>query len=98
MIYTIGHKRNYLKAIDDSPDGKIIKIGKRQPCIDYPQGYEGGYAFRSIEDAKKRIDEAYSRSGFDVFGLMTTWENTEPSKDGWWNNLIDDAGIVSLNN
>lgn len=94
MIYTIGHRDNYLKAI--AKTGTIWKLGKHEPGEDYPDGYPGGYAFQSIEDAQRRIDEAYPEHGFAIFGLSATWEDTEPSKDGWWNNLLTDAEIVVL--
>ena len=96
MIYTIGHEKNYLKGIADSPDGKINKIGKREPCEGFPQGYVGGYAFASVEDARRRINEAYPECGFAVFGLQTTWDNTVSSADGWWHNLIEDSEIIVL--
>lgn len=96
MIYTIGHKENYLKAIADSPDGKIHKVGKCEPCERFPQGYEGGYAFLSIEDAQKRINEAYPERGFAVFGLLASWEDTEPNPNGWWHNLLKDSEIIVL--
>lgn len=96
MIYTIGHKENYLKSI--AANGSIQKLGRRNPGDDdrFPEGYEGGYAFQSTEDAQRRIDEAYPERGFEVFGLLTNWDNTEPSKNGWWNNLITDVEIVIL--
>ena len=98
MIYTIGYEQNYLKAIADSPDGTIQKTGKRAPCEQFPNGYEGGYAFQSIEDAQRRIGGEYPTSGFAVFGLKAKWEtDTEPNQNGeWWHNLLNDAEIVTL--
>lgn len=98
MIYTIGHEPSYLKAIADSPDSTIQKIGKQMLCEQFPDGYEGGYAFRSVEDAQYRIDEQYSTDGFVVFGMKAIWEtDTEKNQDGgWWHNLLNDAEIVVL--
>ena len=93
MIFTIGHQKNYLKAIAFS--GAIYKVGRRAPCDEFPNGYAGGYAFASIEDAQRRIEEAYEGRGFAVFGLLADWESdTEPSSDGWWRNLVTDALVV----
>lgn len=89
MLYTIGHKESYLSAIAESDSGKILKTGK---CPDY----DGGYAFVSIEDAQKRIDEAYSSFGYAVFGLKTDIDNTEQSEEGWWRVLKNDSEIVIL--
>ena len=95
MIYTIGHESSYLKAIADSPDNTIWKLGERLPCERFPDGYEGGCAFQSIEDAQRRIDEKYSTDGFVVFGIDADWEkDTEPNRAGeWWHNLLNDAEI-----
>lgn len=93
MIFTIGHQENYLKAI--ARHGAIYKVGRREPCDEFPNGYAGGYAFASIEDAQKRIGEAYEGRGMAVFGLLADWErDTVPSPDGWWHNLVIDALIV----
>jgi hypothetical protein len=96
MIYTIGHKENYLKAISDSPTGTILKLGRCDANENFPQGYCGGYAFKTMEEAQKRIDEAHSNEGFIIFGLQSSWDNTVPSNIGWWNNLIDDSEIIVL--
>jgi len=97
MIYTIGHTKNYLDAIANSLDGKIQKLGRCEPGDRFPDGYEGGYAFRSIADAQKRIDEVYSGQGFGVFGIEADWEkDTVPAQDGWWHNLVKNADIVVL--
>lgn len=89
MLYTIGHRESYLSAIAESDSGKILKIGK---CPDYG----GGYAFVSIEDAQKRINEAYRGLGYVVFGLKTDLDNTEQSENGWWRVLSNDSEIVVL--
>lgn len=78
------------------PGMQLRKLGKREPQERWPNGYEGGYAFQTVEDAQRRIDEAYPESGYAVFGLDTTWENTYPASDGWWCLLIEDAPIIVL--
>uniref|UniRef100_A0A6M3KUP0 Uncharacterized protein n=1 Tax=viral metagenome TaxID=1070528 RepID=A0A6M3KUP0_9ZZZZ len=78
MIYTIGHEENYLSVAREY--GKIIKLGKCGSCERFPNGYEGGYAFRTAEEAQERIEEAYHGMGFAVFGLEADWEiDTEPA-------------------
>ncbi len=98
-MYTIGHKSSYLKAIKNSPDNVIQKLGKRAPCKRFPNGYEGGYVFRSIEEAQRRIDEKYPMKAFIVFGLKgVVWEtDVERNQNGgWWHNLLKDAEITIL--
>lgn len=88
MIYTIGHEGNYLANIEKY--GTIHKLGKTDD-------YSGGYAFKTREDARRRIDEKYPNRGFAVFGLKADWNlDTVPSDDGWWRNLIRDAEIVVM--
>jgi hypothetical protein len=95
MIYTIGHKESYAQALKDN--GKVIKVGKSGISDRFPEGYEGGYAFYSLEDSEKRISEEYSKNNFVPFGLKADWEkDTEASKDGWWHNLLNDSEIIFL--
>lgn len=107
MIYTIGHEKSYLEAIANSPNGVLHKMGKRpngeqflnvyDRDKQFPNGYPGGYAFRSIADAKRRIEEKYSTSNYAVFGIDANWEtDVEPSPRGWWHNLLCDAEIIVL--
>lgn len=94
MIYTIGNEKNYMAAIAEN--GVIQKTGKGDlpDCPNYP----GGYAFKTAEDAQRRIDEAYPDRGFAVFGLDADWEadTYRNPEGGWWNNLLIDADIVPL--
>lgn len=94
MIYTIGYGKSYRQALIDN--GKVIKLGKRRCCKRFPEGYSGGYAFKSIKDAKKRIKEQYRGKGFVVFGLKAKWSDTKLAKDGWWNHLLKDSEVVFL--
>lgn len=97
MIYTIGHKENYLAAIREH--GAIQKLGRRPPGFfdDYPDGYPGGYAFKTIEDAKRGLVEEDEHVTWAVFGLEAEWErDTTPAKDGWWHELLNDANIIVL--
>ena len=95
MIYTIGHKQSYLLAIANSAEGKIYKVGRRQPSADYPDGYEGGYALETKEDAERLIEQNYKNQGYVVFGLQADWaKGAIPADDGWWRNLKSDAEIV----
>lgn len=98
MIYTIGHKVNYLNAIEKH--GTIQKLGKKPPGDDpdYPNGYPGGYAFRTLEDARRGLVEEDKHGTWAIFGIDADWEqDTEPSNDGWYHHLIRDADIVPLN-
>lgn len=89
MIYTIGHELSYLRAIADV--GAIEKIGQRLPCEQFPEGYEGGYAFRTFAEAQQRINEKYPASGFVVFGMKAHWET---DVEGGY--LLNDSEIVVL--
>lgn len=97
MIYTIGHEANYLATLAEHPT--MRKVGRRPPGTydEYPDGYPGGYAFRTAADAQRRIDEAYPTAGFAVFGIDADWEmDTVPAVDGWWHSLVNDARVIVL--
>ena len=97
MIYTIGHKTNYLAAIQR--EGVIQKVGKRLPGEDpnYPDGYPGGYAFRTLEDAARGLLEEDKSGKWGIFGMDADWErDTELADDGWWHHLLKDADIIVL--
>lgn len=86
MIYTIGHRESYLRGLEA---GQLYKTGRHD-------SYPGGYAFKTREDAQRRIDEAYDES-YAVFGLDADWEqDTVPSKHGWWHALVVDRPIILL--
>lgn len=93
MIYTIGHAETYRNTMSQITE-PMLKVGKG---IWQGQPYEGGYAFRTYEDAMRRIDEAYPDWGFDVFGMEADWDTeTEPSEEGWWHHLLVDAPVIDL--
>lgn len=96
MIYTIGHKENYLKAI--AQEGVIYKTGKI-PVGDSecPDGYPGGYAFHTFEDAQRGLQEEDKHNKWTIFGLDAQWGiDTQQATDGWWHNLLKDAPIIVL--
>ena len=95
MIFTIGHEKTYRDAISKN-NGPIQKMGRRKPCKEYPNGYEGGCCFKTFKEAQAAIDTYYPRKGYIVWGMETGWENTSPSTEHAWNDLIQDADIVPL--
>lgn len=93
MIFTIGDRDNYLKNMSDNSEMK--KLGKQEPSERFPDGYEGGYCFQTMEDAHKKILEEDKVGIWDVFGLDCDWANTYNSGN-WWNNLIQSTKIIIL--
>lgn len=97
MIYTIGHRENYLKNIERY--GTIQKLGRLAPGVDdrYPEGYPGGYAFKTLEDAQRGLIEENPSGTWAVFGIEADWDqDTAPDSDGWWHSLLKDADIIVL--
>lgn len=97
MIYTIGDRDNYLAAIQR--DGIIQKLGKKQPGEhpDYPDGYPGGYAFQTLDDALRGLREEDQSGRWTVFGMDANWEqDTEPDQGHWWHSLKKEADIIVL--
>lgn len=100
MLYTIGHEESYRRGLACGP---LRKIGRRLPCDEFPDGYPGGYVFRTVEEAERRIAERYADAGYTVFGLLIDawkWDLAygvvARSEDGWWHHLLVDAEIVPL--
>jgi hypothetical protein len=90
MIYTVGSKKAYLRAL--IKDGKVMKTGR---C----RGYAGGCAFRTREDADRHLDEleVQGYKGYMVFGLLANWDrDTRESPDHWWHDLLVNAEVVVL--
>lgn len=89
MIYTIGYSKNYRKAIQESDEGYIIKLGRSE-------GYSGGYAVKTYEDAQRLLKEEADET-YEIFGLEADWErDTIPNPDSWWHYLLYDSKIIVL--
>ncbi len=90
MIYTVGSKKAYLRAL--LKNGRVMKPGRKR-------GYAGGCAFETREDAQRHLDELELQGykGYLVFGLLADWEkDTKPSANYWWRDLLRDAEVVVL--
>jgi hypothetical protein len=79
MIFTIGNKQGYDRAIAENKCPE--KLGRRDPSPDWPEwpdGYPGGIVFQTAQEARDFI--AAGRMGeqpasyWDVYGLLTDWE------------------------
>lgn len=87
MIYTLGSRRSYLHAFGTPP---VTKIGRTA-------NYPGGYAFKTIADARRHKEEAHPHTDFIVFGLLADWEtDTHETAGQWWRNLTFDRQCVMI--
>ncbi len=85
-IYTIGHRATYEAALEQY--GHLIKLGRRED-------YLGGYAFKTAEEARRRIDEAYPNANYTIWTVDAEWDrDTYPAPDGWWRYLRVDCSIT----
>lgn len=91
MIYTVGNRINYEKAIQEY--GKIYKKGKSV-------NYGGGIVFETKSDAERYLledDQLDVRDAWCVWGVDAVWNiDTEPATDGWWHYLMYDSYIIVL--
>lgn len=90
MIFTIGHQKSYDEALEEFGrlDTPLIKKGRSD-------SYPGGYAFRTADDAARRIAQAYAHRGFAVYEVNGDWErDTYPSPCEWWHHLKVDRPII----
>lgn len=82
MFYTIGHTKNYLSVLNQ-PDTHVFKS-------------VGGYAFLTLEDAQRRIIEEGKEGEWSIFGLNAEPDQLQPSSNGWWHELKEQAEIFLL--
>lgn len=82
MFYTIGHTKNYLNAFQQ-PGARVFKN-------------MGGYVFLTREEAQRRIIEEGKEGEWSIFGLKAEFHQLQPSSDGWWHELKEQAEIFLL--
>ncbi len=84
MIYTIGHTKNYERMFRDPNVGQVFKM-------------PGGYAFKTVDEAQRRIDELNMNDFWSIYQMNATMEDTTPDPTGgWWRVLKTDAAIEQL--
>lgn len=83
MIFTIGYTESYERYFIEQKQPR--KLGRTND-------YVGGSVWRTFEEAKLNCPDSYS-----VYGVLANWETeTEPSKDGNWNDLLITSDLVQL--
>jgi hypothetical protein len=90
MIYTVGSKKAYLREY--LKNGRVLKSGRKR-------GYAGSCAFQTRRDAERHLDELELQGykEYAVFGLLADWDqDTRPSAEHWWHDLLRDAEVVVL--
>ena len=99
-VFTAGHASVYDEALSRYPS--LCKIGRREPSDAFPQGYVGGWVFRTREDAVAFAEAVHPEVPFRLaaYGLIlpTSWEedvSPEPGPDGV-HHLLHDARVVAL--
>jgi len=86
-VYTVGHEKVYDREAILQGD-KFEKLGKTDI-------YPGGFACETPEDARRLITEFEKQGKWAVYELEADWDkDTEPSENGWWHALINDARIL----
>lgn len=87
MLYTIGNRLNYLST-----------FRKMAAATDgFHHKGEGGYALRTIEEARRLSREQFPTKDMAIFGIYAEWEiDTSPVDPGWWHVLKHSAPIVML--
>lgn len=62
IAYTLGHTRSYNKSLNDEPDN-CFKVGAHLPYEEGDEPYEGGWIFKTPEEAKQFL---WSKTFLDV--------------------------------
>lgn len=90
MIYTVGHETTYDEHLAGPNAAKFRKLGRRKK-----DGYPGGFAAKTPEDAMQIIHEMGKGREWAVYEVDADWEkHTVPSEHGWWHALIKTSRIV----
>ena len=100
--FTIGRTTSYDKYLaEDNPQ----KLGLRAPCKEFPEGYEGGWIWRSLEEAQSflrgpdfKIYTQWNPLEFSVYELLieswATSASLRPSSEDGVHRLLFDARIL----
>lgn len=88
MIYTIGYTESYETYFKEQTCPE--KLGRTN---DYNgEYYSGGCVWKTYEEAFRNCPKGYS-----VYGVLASWEHdTEPSKDGPYNDLLVTSKLVKI--
>jgi hypothetical protein len=92
MIYTIGIRMKYERAFAAGP---VIKRGRGQN----PDGseYAGGFAFRTIDDARRFLASKGLAGTHMVMGVNADWGRDTADNPGKpYRHLLRDAEVVKL--
>lgn len=94
--YTIGDRHNYY--VHQNRYGTVIKLGRIKPGADNeisPEGYRGGYVFRTIEAAIDEIKRQNRRDEWVVFGLdCTSYDDVAYIADDGESALAVDCEVI----
>jgi hypothetical protein len=93
MIYTLGDKESYLRAIQEISPDRLKKLGRKGEPGD--EGfYAGGIAFHTPKEAEE-WNLQHGKPEWIVWGLESGWDNTYLYKDETFR-IIETVPIISL--
>jgi hypothetical protein len=85
MIYTVGREESYTRYFQEQD--RPLKAGRNSR-----DNYPGGSVWETEEEAREHCPE-----GYQVYGVLASWDqDTEPSKDGNWHDLLINAELIQL--
>jgi hypothetical protein len=86
-VYTVGNRVNY--------DKNLLRFGEKFQKLGRREGYPGGFALSSVEDAKRLRQQLTMEKEWAVYELEAVWGvDTQQSENGWWHSLINDSRIL----
>jgi hypothetical protein len=102
MIYTLGRTVAYDEALAHSAEP--MKLGQRQPCAEFPRGYEGGSVWETRAQAQAYVDSlpnelnpTWNAVDFSVYAVDADWEtDTYQVAGAAWRSLLYDRRIISM--
>jgi hypothetical protein len=102
FVYTIGRTSSYDEAVADAQDH--MKLGKRGPSQEFPEGYDGGWVWKTPAEANtfrvdhlREFEPEWDPTTFSVYKLElpTSWEvDVYKSGSSVYSSLLNDSKIV----
>ena len=102
LAYTVGRTSSYDKCLVDDKPEEMKKLGKRLPGTDFPCGYEGGWVWKTAEEADSfrlnslnNFEPNWDFKDFSVYEIeLTIGWYIDTIFAGEYSNLLVDAPIL----
>jgi hypothetical protein len=101
--YTIGRTSSYDQALAEAtPEKPIKKTGNHEVSAEWPDGYEGGWVWKTIEQANifrcidlQKYEPTWKSEDFSIYELeISDWDQDTYAHSSGYNCLLNDTQIL----